>query len=283
MSTVQEHVPQPEASKDRTEQPSARRVVKAAFEKITSLDVFKRHQAALFDKLNEAATQATTRAAEKLAHFIATTQLSEAGVANAEQRTGVKEKLAAHQARIQEAFTRVKDGISQASEQNFEALKSKEKVIEDAQEKRADVLRKTLSGAADLIPFAGGAKMAMEAVHGADAAGETLTGKDRVIHGVMGVASLALDFTGIGEAGKAIGLVGRSAELVGKLGVQLAEKGAAKSAALLAKTATFMGKHPTVVAQAEKWAEQKIGAKVKDIANYRKGDRPAAQPEQVAA
>ena len=98
----------------------------------------------------------------------------------------------------------------------------------------------------------------------------------------MGVASVALDFTGIGEAGKAIGLIGRSVELMGKAAEKLFEKGATRAASLVTKTAIFMGKHPKLVLEGEKLAEQKIGAVVKNIADYRKGNRPAEDLKQAA-
>ncbi len=278
-----------------------RGLARKAFEKITSLKIFKEQQANLFAYVGRKTDECIEKSAAKLAGFVSATNLSPGRAEKAASASQVQEKLAANEARFRAALTSFKERISGATASYAaEQLKPspttqeepskgpettaerREKIIEGAQEKRASLLKRTFSGAIDLLPFVGGAKMAAEAVAGNTTTGEKMTGSGRVIHGAMGVASVALDFTGIGEAGKAIGLIGRSVELMGKAAEKLLEKGAVKTASLVTKTAIFMGKHPKLVLEGEKLAEQKIGAVVKNIADYRKGNRPAEDLKQAA-
>jgi hypothetical protein len=299
---VQEATPvteAPKAAKEKELEP--RGLARKAFEKITSLKVFQEQQANLFAYVSRKTDECIDKSAAKLAGFVSATNLSPGRAEKVAATTQVQEKLAANEARFRAALTSFKERISgvaasyaqerltpspAASETQPKspegAAERREKIIESAQAKRAGLLKRTFSGAIDLIPFVGGAKMAAEAVAGADSAGEEMTGTARVIHGAMGIASVVLDFTGIGEAGKAIGLVGKSVSLMGRAAEKLLEKGAVKTASLVTKTAIFMGKHPKLVLEGEKLAEQKIGAVVKNIADYRKGTRPSEDLKQAA-
>lgn len=151
----------------------------------------------------------------------------------------------------------------------------RERTIEQAQEKRGNMLTNILtseiaSNGMDLIPFAGSGKMLVEGIAGKTLDGRKLTGKDRIIHAAMGAGSLALDFTGIGEAKDIAIIAGRSIGLVEKVGAKLAERGAIKGAKLFLATSEFMAKHPELTAKAEQFAEMKIKQQIQNIKDYRK-------------
>ncbi len=151
----------------------------------------------------------------------------------------------------------------------------REKVMEQSQEQRGNMITNFMtseiaSNGLDLIPFAGSGKMVVESIAGKTLSGRKLTGKERIIHGAIGAGSLALDFTGIGEAKDIALLAGKSIGLVEKVGVKLAERGALKSAKVFEITSKFMAGHPQLTAQAEKFAEGQIKKGIQSIKDYRK-------------
>jgi len=151
----------------------------------------------------------------------------------------------------------------------------REATIEQAQEKRGNMLTNVLtseiaSNGLDLVPFAGSGKMIVEGIAGKTLDGRKLTGKERIIHAAMGAGSLALDFTGIGEAKDLAIIAGKSVGLVEKVGAKLAEKGAIKGAKIFLATSEFMAKHPELTAKAEQFAEMKIKEQIQNIKDYRK-------------
>ena len=175
---------------------------------------------------------------------------------------------------VKSADTTAETSAASSTEQKDRNVE-REKTIEQAQEKRGNLLTNVLtseiaSNGLDLVPFAGSGKMIVEGIAGKTLDGRKLTGKERIIHAAMGAGSLALDFTGIGEAKDAAILAGKSIGLLEKVGAKLAEKGAIKGAKIFLATSEFMAKHPQMVAHAEKFAEAKIREKIKDIKNYRK-------------
>jgi hypothetical protein len=164
--------------------------------------------------------------------------------------------------------------------------KEREKVMEQFQEKRGNMLTNVLtsevtSQGMDLIPFAGSGKMIVESISGKTLSGKKLTGKDRIIHGAIGTGSLLLDFTGIGEAKDLTIIAGKSIGLIEKAGVKLAERGALKSAAVFEKTAAFMAKHPEEVAKVEQFAEKKLQGLINQVQTYRGGQREFTPPENT--
>jgi menaquinone-dependent protoporphyrinogen IX oxidase len=293
---VQEAPPVHEAPKKPAEQ-ETRGLSRKVFEKLTSLEVFQTHKDELFAYAQRRTDECIAKGAQKLTELVTATHISPAGAERVVQRTQVQEKLAANEARFRAAFKKFTERIAEtlkthvaetvtpaAIEQKDQpktpetAAERREKIIEGSQIKRASLLKRALSGAVDLIPFVGGVKITGEALAGETSTGVKMDGKERIIHAFVGVASFVLDATGVGEAGKAIGIVGRSIEAVAKLGEQLAEKGFAKAAALMTRTAGFMAAHPELVLKGEELAEQKIGgaikSTVKNVNDYRDGKRP---------
>lgn len=288
----------PEAAK-LPEGLTARQAIEAAFKKLQNLEAFRQKKDELEKHLDAKLDHHIAKGAAMLARFVESTNLPPGTSKEVANDIKLNERLAANTARFEAALRVVKSKITNAAGDHTrehvasaereekaqpgspeKTAEERERAMEEAGEKRTSVLKDALSTAADLLPFAGGAKMTAEAFAGKTATGEKMTGRARTIHGVMGVASLALDFTGIGEAGKAVGLVGKSVEFVGKMGVKLGERGALQAAELFAKTAAFMAEHPEAVVKAEQWAEGKIRehvtAQVKNIADYRDGKRPVA-------
>jgi hypothetical protein len=159
-------------------------------------------------------------------------------------------------------------------------------VREASQETRGTILKdvlswETVSNGANLIPLAGGGKMLLEAIAGKEAHGVKLSGKERIIHTSVGVGSLALDLTGIGEAGKGVIIVGKSVGLIEKIGVKLTQKGAVKSAQVFSKAAKFMAEHPELTKKGEEYAEARIQDAVRDMKNYQEGARPKPQQDDT--
>lgn len=157
---------------------------------------------------------------------------------------------------------------------DLENQEQKESTIEKFQEERGGMLTDIMtseitSNSLDLVPFAGGGKMMVESIAGKTLFGEELSGKDRIIHGAMGAGSLALDFTGIGEAKDAAIIAGKSVGLVEKMGAKLAEKGSVNGAKIFERSAQFMTDHPQLTYRAEQFAEEKIREQIQNINNYR--------------
>lgn len=148
------------------------------------------------------------------------------------------------------------------SEESKEQQETME-AMEEGRKRRGELAKniftsEIVSNGLDVLPFAGSGKMIVESVYGSTLSGKELSGKDRIIHGAIGAGMLALDFTGIGEVGRAFEFAGKSLPLVEKVGATLAEKGAVKGAAIFAKTGEFMARHPQLVTRAEKYAEGKV-------------------------
>lgn len=165
-------------------------------------------------------------------------------------------------------------GAGNPSEQNGAESEKRNEVMEGAQKERGEMLKDvltspTVSGGLDLVPFAGGGKMVVEAAYGETFSGKELTGSDRVIHAGVGAASVALDCTGIGEVEKGAIIIGKSAVLIEKAGVKLAEKSATEGTAkIFAKTAEFMVEHPDITKRVEQVAEIKIREQINKINEY---------------
>ena len=151
----------------------------------------------------------------------------------------------------------------------------KQEIMESFQEKRGGILTNFLtsemiSNGLNLVPFAGGGKMLIESFHGGTLGGEKLAGKDRLVHAGIAAASLGIDFTMLGAAGKGTILVGRSLPLIEKIGSQLVARGSLKSARIFAATSRFMAEHPKLVEEAEKAAEIQLNLAVERIKEYQK-------------
>ncbi len=200
-------------------------------------------------------------------------------IAQLEASHGLTGQLEQNQRQVEQLDAETKSRIEAVTgAKNPEQAENKterEKVIEQAQEKRGNMLTNFLtseiaSNGMDLVSFAGSGKMVVESISGKTLAGKKLTGKDRIIHGAIGAGSLLLDFTGIGEAKDLTIIAGKSLGLVEKAGVKLAERGALKSAKVFEVTAKFMAEHPQLVARAEQFAEAKIKEQIQNIKDYRK-------------
>jgi hypothetical protein len=189
---------------------------------------------------------------------------------------GVGARLSKNQQAIERLGSDTKRKIeSVTSGESAEAGEQRERIMEQFQEKRGNMLTNFMtsemaSNGLDLVPFAGSGKMIVESISGKTLSGRKLSGKERIIHGAIGAGSLALDFTGIGEVKDVALIAGKSVGLVEKLGVKLAERGALKSAKVFEVTSKFMAEHPQLVAQAETFAEAKIKEGIKSIKDYRK-------------
>lgn len=149
----------------------------------------------------------------------------------------------------------------------------REKVMEKYSEKRSGLLTEfltseTVSNGLDLTPFAGGGKMLAESIAGRKLTGKDVNGRDRIIHGAIGAGSLALDFTGVGEAGKGAIITGKSVALMEKLGTRLAAK-APKAGRIMARTVRFMRENPDKVAFAERYAETRLQQGIQVVRHYR--------------
>lgn len=148
-------------------------------------------------------------------------------------------------------------------------------IFEQFGRERGEILNNILthevtSNGIDLVPVVGGGKMLSEALYGKTLSGETLEGKERIIHAGVAAGSLLLDATALGAAAKTGVLAGRSIKLVEKAGSQLAAKGATKSSRIFQSTARFMEKHPKLVEKMEQTADTKIRELVHDIEDYRR-------------
>lgn len=149
----------------------------------------------------------------------------------------------------------------------------RQKILERFSEERSGKLTEfltseTVSNGLDLTPFTGGGKMIMESIAGRKLTGKEVNGRDRIIHGAIGAGSLALDFTGVGEAGKGAIIAGKSVVLLEKLGARLAAK-APKASRVMARTVQFMKDNPDKVAFAEKYAEERLQQGITIVKHYR--------------
>lgn len=112
--------------------------------------------------------------------------------------------------------------------------------------------------------------MIVESIAGKSLNGEKLSGKERIMRAAMAAGSLALDFTGIGEAKDVAVIGGKSIGLILKAGTMLAERGVMNGAQIFKTTAEFMASHPQVTAIAEKYAEGKIREGIHQIKQYQR-------------
>ena len=153
--------------------------------------------------------------------------------------------------------------LEQLETEQINESQERSEAKEEGRERRGELAKniftsEIVSNGLDVLPFAGSGKMIVESVYGSTLSGKELSGKDRIIHGAIGAGMLALEFTGIGAAGRALSMSGRSLSLIEKIGATLAEKGITKGAAIFVKTGAFMARHPQLVARAEKYADTKI-------------------------
>ncbi len=134
----------------------------------------------------------------------------------------------------------------------------------------------------DLTPFLGGIKQINESIDGERTTGEKLSGKKRIIHGLVGAGSLVLDFTGIGEGVELLKVGGKSVGLVKGVASKLAGRGATKSAALFEKSAAFMVKNPELVAAGEKAAQNHIDDAIRYTSKASKSDARKTLKEEAS-
>jgi len=118
--------------------------------------------------------------------------------------------------------------------------------------------------------------MVIESITGRELSGNELQGKSRLIHAGGGAVSLGLDFTGVGEVGKAAIVGGKAVVMAQKLAARLAAKGATRSARVFEKTAKFMARHPKATRRAEEYADKRIRESAQLLKQYRGGERAAA-------
>ncbi|HEX3082564.1 MAG TPA: hypothetical protein VHQ86_04895 [Candidatus Saccharimonadia bacterium] len=164
-----------------------------------------------------------------------------------------------------------------------------QEVINEAGAKRGGILKGVFEGGMrsvavseglNLIPFAGPAKMAAEAMAGTTWDGKKMTGGQRVVHGALGVGLFALDFVGAGEVAQGTILVGRSTKLVASVGERAAARGTMEGTArIFATTAEFMAKHPGMVHSAETALSKKIRTGAEKATDYRHGRTTTAESE----
>lgn len=128
------------------------------------------------------------------------------------------------------------------------------------------------SAALDLTPLIGGYKQMREARDGQTTTGKTLKGKERLVHGAVGLGSLLLDASGAGEMEKGARIAGKSTGLIKGLGEGLAKRGATKSANLVGKSAQFMTKNPELVRVAENAAENHLDDAIKYVRTSSRSD-----------
>lgn len=139
-----------------------------------------------------------------------------------------------------------------------------------------------MSAAIDLIPFLGGIKQLNEAVDGeVYATDEKLHGKKRIVHGLVGAASFALDATGLGEMQKGTRVVGKSVGAMKGLAGRLSARGATKGAALAEKSAAFMVKNPKLVRAAESIAEDHLDDGIRYVRSASKDDARKTLKEEA--
>jgi hypothetical protein len=182
----------------------------------------------------------------------------------------VDEALAENEQALDELARQTTEQMQAGDEGSIE----KEQVKEQFQAKRAGMLTNILTSdivnaGLNFIPFAGGGKMIIESVVGKELNGEDVDGKSRIIHGAVGAGSLALDFTGVGEAVKVGVIAGKSIRGIQKVSAAFAKRGAAKQARVFEKTADFMGRHPQITARAEAYVDNKIRGVASQIDAYR--------------
>lgn len=153
--------------------------------------------------------------------------------------------------------------------------------MENAQIKRAGTLKQFMTNektsfALDVLPVVGSGKMITEAIAGQDITGKELDGKDRIIHGAIGVASGILNLTGIGAAAKTGGVVvGKSVLLLEKAAAKATAKGAVRLGKVLTKTSKFAARHPKITKRVEQYTDKKIRKYIRHSKEYRQGQRAA--------
>lgn len=145
---------------------------------------------------------------------------------------GIREELEKNRQAIESLEVEAKEGImavdtapetfsrelpqaeAGAGAETSEPDAEKERTMEKFREERAGILERTLtsevvSSGLDFVPIAGGVKMTVEGIAGKTLWGKKLEGRYRIIHTEAGIATIALDFTGIGEVEKGAIIVGK--------------------------------------------------------------------------
>jgi hypothetical protein len=171
--------------------------------------------------------------------------------------------------------------VPSEAEKKAESSPERREKMEKAEDERAGMFEQILtsqlvSGGLDLVPIAGGGKMALEALVGKTLSGKELHGKGRLIHLAVGVGSAALDLTGIGEVEKGALLAGKGVGLLEKIAAELAAKGVTEGAKIFEVTAKFLVEHPQLTKQAEAAVETQVRKQVQNVktynANYKKNN-----------
>jgi|GEM_PF-6811498 hypothetical protein len=167
--------------------------------------------------------------------------------------------------------------MSDAKEPGNKESVEKEKIMEAFCEGRAGILERTLksemiSSGLDFVPVVGGVKMTLEGVAGKTLSGKKLERKARIIHAGMGVATCALDFTGIGEAGKGAIIAGKGVAASEKLALKLAERGAVRGEKIVARGVELMKNNPELTRQAEEILEAEARRRIQEVREYAKNN-----------
>lgn len=164
-----------------------------------------------------------------------------------------------------------------------EITPEKQEIMDRAGEQRAGLFKrvayKILDVGSDIAPIISGGKEIYKGVKG-ESNGEKLTTKERIVHGALGAAYIALDLVGIGEGREAAVAAGKGIVAVEKLAVYAAKKGKNKLANIFTKTAEFMANNPAITAKVEAQIDKHINRQIKNLRNY--GSQYAGQQEGVA-
>lgn len=130
-----------------------------------------------------------------------------------------------------------------------------------AQQERAGLFRRVMtseitSTLMNLVPVAGGVKMTIEAGYGQTLDEKALSGRERLIHGAVGLGTAALDtLGGVSRVARGAKNAGKSVSALQYLAGMLKGGGSENSARLLAVTVDLMNRNPAVVEAAERAAD----------------------------
>lgn len=167
--------------------------------------------------------------------------------------------------------------------EKVEVSAEKQEIIDKAGEQRAGIFKrsayKILDFATDIAPFISGGKEIYKGIEG-ESDGKKLTTKERIVHGALGAAYIALDLVGVGEGREAAVAAGKGIVAVEKLAVYAAKKGKTKLASMFSKTAEFMARNPEITAKVEGQIDKHINKQIKKFRslgdNYTSGEEVAA-------
>lgn len=152
-----------------------------------------------------------------------------------------------------------------------EKQEAKEKVMEESQEKRKGLATRIAtsnitSTGLDLVPYVGSGKMIVEAIAGKDLTGYKMSGKERIVHGLLGAGCLTLELVPVaGTLGKdAVVVGGRSIVFLERAAAKFGSKGLVKAERIFQKSASFLARNPEITTKAEKYADKKLNEVVRN-------------------